>query len=80
MIDRTNIANKLIALRAARNIPLDAIARSIGVSISTVQRWESGKHFPHRVQLYKLAYVYPELASIIRHREHSPNSRREVSQ
>jgi DNA-binding transcriptional regulator YiaG len=64
MIDKANIAHALKTFRCKNDLALDQMAHRIGVSISTVQKWESGTHVPQDRQFYKLIHAYPGILSI----------------
>ena len=52
---RTNFATAFRNWRLRNNIPLKVVAMDLGVSIATVNTWESGKRFPSGYNLEMLA-------------------------
>ena len=48
------IANKIRHCRVRKGWTQEHLARSIGVSLNTVQRWESGKTHPSPLAIEKL--------------------------
>ncbi len=46
--DKENFADKLRAYRQERNITQEDLARMLDISVFSVNRWETAKHFPNR--------------------------------
>jgi len=49
--------NKLKALRQARNLTQEELAKLVDVDRTTVTQWENGKNYPRVDTLIKLAQV-----------------------
>ena len=50
-----------VSLKAARinaNLTVDQSAKKIGVSVSTIKNWETGKTFPDQPKIEKICTVY----------------------
>ncbi|MFC2045704.1 multiprotein-bridging factor 1 family protein [Chloroflexota bacterium] len=50
----TELSDKIIQCRNLKGWTQEKLARSIGVSLNTVQRWESGKTHPSPLAMEKL--------------------------
>ena len=50
----TEFANKIRECRNRKHLTQEHLARNIGVSLNTVQRWESGKTIPSPLAMEKL--------------------------
>ena len=57
----TDIAEKIAHCRARSGWTQEHLARSIGVSLNTVQRWESGKTKPSPLAMEKLQEIFKEV-------------------
>ncbi len=57
----TELAEKIKHCRASRGWAQEQLARSIGVSLNTVQRWESGKTSPSPLAMEKLQEIFEEV-------------------
>ncbi|MFC1912248.1 helix-turn-helix transcriptional regulator [Chloroflexota bacterium] len=55
------ILNKLRQCRLAKEWTQEQLARNIGVSLNTVQRWESGKTRPSPLAAEKLQELFKEI-------------------
>jgi len=44
--DKQNLAEKLRAYRNKHNITQEELARKLGVTVFSINRWETGKHYP----------------------------------
>jgi len=55
------IADKLRHCRVAKEWTQEQLARNIGVSLNTVQRWESGKTRPSPLAAEKLQELFKEI-------------------
>ncbi|HGZ9140857.1 TPA: helix-turn-helix transcriptional regulator [Staphylococcus aureus] len=53
-----NLAKNLKMLRIYREIKQEKLARDIGVSIQTINKWENAKCIPDVFNLVKLAEYY----------------------
>jgi len=54
MFDVTKLADKIRQCRHLKGWTQEKLARNIGVSLNTVQRWESGKTRPSPLAMEKL--------------------------
>lgn len=52
------IVNKIKELREHKKMTQDKLGRLVGVSRSTVAKWESGENMPRARQLISLASVF----------------------
>jgi putative transcriptional regulator len=50
----TQLASKIRQCRGLKGLTQEQLARNIGVSLNTVQRWESGKTQPSPLAMEKL--------------------------
>ena len=50
----TELASKIRQCRGRKGLTQEQLARSIGVSLNTVQRWEAGKTLPSPLAMEKL--------------------------
>ena len=50
----TELAKKIRECRTRKNLTQEHLARNIGVTLNTVQRWESGKTIPSPLAMEKL--------------------------
>ena len=55
------IAARIKQCRALKGLTQEQLARSIGVSLNTVQRWESGKTLPSPLAMEKLQEVFEDV-------------------
>lgn len=55
----------LRALRGSREMTREQAAQKIGVSVSTLSRWEKGQTFPNIKEIKKICEVYDCLPSSI---------------
>ena len=55
------IANKIRHCRVRKGWTQEHLARSIGVSLNTVQRWESGKTHPSPLAIEKLQVLLEDV-------------------
>lgn len=53
------IARLVKAIRRARNLTQEGLARELGVTFSTVNAWENGRHRPIRALLVALERLAP---------------------
>ena len=54
MFGMTELSDKVKQCRHLKGLTQEQLARSIGVSLNTVQRWESGKTRPSPLAMEKL--------------------------
>jgi transcriptional regulator with XRE-family HTH domain len=64
MIGKKNIGSALKTYRIESNLTIETLARMVGVSPSTIQKWESGTHVPQDRQAYKILKSLPCLLPI----------------
>ena len=57
----TEIADKIRHCRVSQGLTQEQLARNIGVSLNTVQRWESGKTRPSPLAMEKLQELFKEV-------------------
>ena len=55
------LADKIKQCRDLKNWTQEQLARNIGVSLNTVQRWESGKTLPSPLAMEKLQRVLEDV-------------------
>ena len=55
------LADKIRQCRNLKNWTQEQLARNIGVSLNTVQRWESGKTLPSPLAMEKLQGVLEDV-------------------
>jgi putative transcriptional regulator len=56
-----SLQNQLKTLRKMKGWSQEKLARNLGVSLNTVQRWEMGKTKPSPLALEKLGEVFSEV-------------------
>ncbi len=55
------LADRIRQCRASKSWPQERLARNLGVSLNTVQRWESGKTHPSPLAMEKLQRVLEDV-------------------
>jgi transcriptional regulator with XRE-family HTH domain len=70
-----DVAELVRTLRSRLDLTQEELARKVGVSFSTVNGWENGKHSPHPVFLRQLQMMKTAAA---RQPQRAPSSRRTV--
>jgi putative transcriptional regulator len=56
-----NIVNKLKLCRTRKGWTQEQLARQMGVTLNTVQRWESAKTYPSPLAMDKLSVLFKEV-------------------
>lgn len=51
----TTVGDRIRAAREAKHLPRTALAALVGVSTTTVKRWETGWRFPDVLELHAIA-------------------------
>ena len=58
VLEEVTVMNKIRELRENKKMTQDKLGRLVGVSRSTVAKWESGENMPRVRQLISLASVF----------------------
>jgi transcriptional regulator with XRE-family HTH domain len=61
MANMDKLTDKLKFCRTKKGWTLEQMARNVGVSLNTVQRWESGKTKPSPLAMEKLRQLFKEI-------------------
>lgn len=55
-----NYKNAIVELRLKLNVSQEELAKMLGVSFSSVNRWENGRHMPTKIVKLKLSKLFKE--------------------
>ena len=70
-IIKINYPKTILNLRLKLNISQEELARILGVSFSSVNRWETGKYKPTKLAKVKLEHLFAEYEVMIEVKENA---------